>query len=85
MEREPLSPELDALWRGLWEEWQDNDEEDVVLDAAKLAEMETEIPALDGRVKTALAYLQRAKYIQYSSGVGDEGIEPILQDVYEPR
>jgi hypothetical protein len=36
-------------------------------------------------VKTALAYLQRAYYIQYRSGVGEEGIEPILYDVYEPR
>ncbi len=85
MEREPLSTELDALWRRLWEEWQDNGEEDVVLDPAKLAEMEAEIPALEGRIKTALAYLQRAYYIQYRSGVGDEGIEPILYDVYEPR
>jgi hypothetical protein len=36
-------------------------------------------------MKTALAYLQRARYIQYRSGVGDDGIEPILYDVYEPR
>ena len=73
MQREPLSPELDALWRRLWEEWQSSDEEDVFLDAEK------------GRVKTALAYLQRAYYIQYRSGVGEAGIEPILYDVYEPR
>ena len=33
MEREPLSPESDALWRRLWEIWQDNDEEDVILDS----------------------------------------------------
>jgi len=85
MEREPLSPELDALWRRLWSEWQNNDEEDVVLDPAKLEEIEAEVPALEGRLKTALAYLQRAYYIQYRSGVGDEGIEPILYDVYEPR
>jgi len=85
MQRDPLSPELDALWRKLWEEWQGNDEEDVVLDAGKLGEIESDIPALEGRVKTALAYLQRAYYIQYRSGVGDEGIEPILYDVYEPR
>ena len=85
MEREPLSTELDALWRRLWEEWQDNGEEDVVLDPATLATMEREIPALEGRIKTALAYLQRAYYIQYRSGVGEEGIEPILYDVYEPR
>ena len=52
---------------------------------AKLEEVEAEIPALDGRVKTVLAYLQRAYYIQYRSGVGEEGIEPILYDVYEPR
>ena len=85
MQREPLSQELDALWRRLWLLWQDNDEEDVVLDPAKLEEIEVEIPTLAGRVKTALAYLQRAYYIQYRSGVGEEGIKPILYDVYEPR
>jgi hypothetical protein len=85
MEREPLSPELDTLWRRLWLMWQNNDEEDVILDSARLEEIETEVPALEGRLKTALAYLQRAYYIQYRSGVGDEGIEPILYDVYEPR
>ena len=85
MQREPLSPELDALWRRLWLLWQDNDEEDIVLDPAKLEEIEGEIPTLKGRLKTALAYLQRAYYIQYRSGVGEEGIEPILYDVYEPR
>ena len=85
MQREPLSPELDTLWRRLWEEWQNNDEEDVILDSRKLEEIESDVPALQGRLKTALAYLQRAYYIQYRSGVGDEGIEPILYDVYEPR
>ena len=85
MEREPLSPEMDALWRALWEEWQDNDEEDVILDGGKLERIEADIPALEGRVKTALAYLQRARYIQYRTGVGDGGMEPILYDVYEPR
>jgi hypothetical protein len=85
MEREPLSPDLDTLWRRLWLMWQNNDEEDVILDSARLEEIEVEIPALEGRLKTALAYLQRAYYIQYRSGVGDEGIEPILYDVYEPR
>lgn len=85
MEREPLSPEADALWRRLWELWQDNDEEDVILDSTRLEDLEAEIPALEGRIKTALAYLQRARYVQYRSGVGDEGIEPILYDVYEPR
>ncbi len=85
MEREPLSPESDALWRRLWELWQENDEEDVILDSSKLADLEEEIPELSGRVKTALAYLQRARYIQYRSGVGEDGIEPILYDVYEPR
>lgn len=85
MEREPLSPEMDALWRALWDEWQANDEEDVILDGAKLSVVESDIPALEGRVKTALAYLQRARYIQYRTGVGEEGIEPILYDVYEPR
>ena len=84
MEREPLSPELDELWHRLWEEWQGNDEEDVVLDSAKLEKLEEEVPALEGRIKTALAYLQRAHYVQYRSGVGGGGIEPILYDVYEP-
>jgi hypothetical protein len=85
MEREPLSPETETLWRRLWEIWQDNDEEDVVLDAATLGDLEDEIPALEGRMKTALAYLQRARYIQYRSGVGEDGLEPILFDVYEPK
>ena len=85
MEREPLSPEADVLWRRLWEVWQDNDEEDVILDSGKLRDLEGEIPELEGRIKTALAYLQRARYIQYRSGVGEDGIEPILYDVYEPR
>lgn len=85
MEREPLSTELDTLWRMLWEEWQANGEEDIVLDPARLQEIEAELPALEGRIKTALAYLQRARYIQYQTGVGEEGIEPILYDVYEPR
>jgi hypothetical protein len=85
MQREPLSPELDSLWRLLWQEWQDNDEEDVILDPGKLSEIEASVPELQGRIKTALAYLQRAYYIQYRSGVGEEGIEPILYDVYEPR
>src|SRR5829696_7397942 len=85
MEREPLSSEADALWRRLWEIWQDNDEEDVVLDSGELADLEEEIPVLENRMKTALAYLQRARYIQYRSGVGEEGIAPILYDVYEPR
>jgi hypothetical protein len=85
MEREPLTPEAEALWRRLWEIWQLNDEEDVILDPATLGDLEAEIPTLSGRVKTALAYLQRARYIQYRSGVGEEGLEPILFDVYEPR
>ncbi len=85
MQREPLTPELDALWRRLWEEWQDNEEEDVVLDAGKLEDIEADIPPLKGRIKTALAYLQRAYYIQYRTGVGEDGIEPILYDVYEPK
>ena len=85
MEREPLSPEAEALWRRLWELWQENDEEDVVLDRPVLDDLEEDIPQLEGRIKTALAYLQRARYIQYNSGVGDEGLEPILYDVYEPR
>ena len=85
MEREPLSPEAEALWHRLWEIWQENDEEDVILDSATLGDLEAEIPTLSGRVKTALAYLQRARYIQYRSGVGEDGLEPILFDVYEPR
>lgn len=85
MEREPLSTELDTLWRMLWEEWQANGEVDILLDPARLQEIEAELPALEGRIKTALAYLQRARYIQYQTGVGEEGIEPILYDVYEPR
>lgn len=85
MEREPLSPEAEALWRNLWEVWQDNDEDDVVLDSSKIGDLEEKIPALEGRMKTELAYLQRARYIQYRSGVGEDGIEPILYDVYEPR
>ena len=85
MEREPLSPEAEALWHALWEIWQDNDEEDVILDSPTLGALEEEIPDLRGRMKTALAYLQRARYIQYRSGVGDDGLEPILFDVYEPR
>ncbi len=85
MEREPLSPETQALWHRLWEIWQENDEEDVVLDAAILGDLEEEIPDLEGRMKTALAYLQRARYIQYRSGVGEDGLESILFDVYEPR
>ena len=85
MDREPLSPEAEALWRRLWEIWQENDEEDVILDSATLGELEDEVPTLGGRIKTALAYLQRARYIQYRSGVGEEGLEPILFDVYEPR
>ena len=56
-----------------------------MLDSVKLEELEDEIPALKGRIKTALAYLQRARYVQYHSGVGGGGIEPILYDVYEPR
>ena len=85
MEREPLSPETEDLWRRLWEIWQESDEEDVVLDSTTLVELEEEIPALSGRIKTALAYLQRARYIQYRTGVGEDGLEPILFDVYEPR
>ena len=85
MEREPLTPETETLWRRLWEIWQENGEEDVVLDSTALTDLEEEIPELRDRAKTALAYLQRARYIQYRSGVGEEGLEPILFDVYEPR
>ncbi|CAN5875677.1 hypothetical protein BH23ACT11_BH23ACT11_25540 [soil metagenome] len=85
MEREPVTTENEALWLKLWDLWQENDEEDVILDSSKLEDIEQDVPALEGRVRTALAYLQRARYIQYRSGVGDEGIEPILYDVYEPR
>jgi hypothetical protein len=85
MEREPLTPETETLWRRLWEIWQENDEEDVVLDSTMLEDLGEEIPELRDRTKTALAYLQRARYIQYRSGVGEEGLEPILFDVYKPR
>ena len=85
MERQPLTPETETLWHRLWEIWRENEEEDVVLDSTTLADLEEEIPELRNRVKTALAYLQRARYIQYRSGVGEEGLEPILFDVYEPR
>ena len=85
MEREPLSAEAEALWLRLWEIWQDNDEDDVILDSSRLSDLEEEIPSLEGRIKTALAYLQRARYVQYRTGVGDDGIEPVLYDVYEPR
>jgi len=85
MEREPLSPEAEALWRALWEIWQENGEEDVILDSMTLGDLEDEIPDLSGRMKTALAYLQRSRYIQYRSGVGEDGLEPVLFDVYEPR
>jgi hypothetical protein len=57
----------------------------VVLDSTTLADLEEEIPELRDRAKTALAYLQRARYIQYRTGVGEEGLKPILFDVYEPR
>jgi hypothetical protein len=85
MEREPLSSEADALWRRLWEIWQENGEDDVILGSSELSDLEEEIPGLEGRIKTALAYLQRARYVQYRTGVGDDGLEPILYDVYEPR
>ncbi len=85
MEREPLSAEAEALWLRLWEIWQDNDEDDVILDSYRLSDIEADIPSLEGRIKTALAYLQRARYVQYRTGVGDDGIEPVLYDVYEPR
>lgn len=85
MEREPLTPETEALWRRLWELWQDNAEADVILDAQKVDDIEDEVPELAGKVRTSLAYLQRARYIQYRTGVGDEGLEPMIYDVYEPR
>lgn len=85
MEREPLSPENEALWRKLWEMWQDNGEADVILDAPKVKDIEDDIPALSSKVRTSLAYLQRARYIQYRTGVGGEGLEPMIYDVYEPR
>jgi hypothetical protein len=85
VEREPLSPENETLWRSLWAIWQENDEEDVILDPGRLEELEDEVPGLRGKVKTALAYLQRARYIQYRSGVAEGRIEPVLYDVYEPR
>lgn len=85
MERDPLTPEMEALWRRLWQLWQDADEADVILDTSRLEDLEAEIPALKGRVKTGIAYLQRAHYIQYRMGVGEDSLEPVVYDVYEPR
>ncbi|MBX6763733.1 MAG: hypothetical protein K6T51_13970 [Rubrobacteraceae bacterium] len=84
-EREPLTPETEALWRRLWEMWQENDEDDVILDSSRLEDLEDEIPELEGRIKTALAYLQRARYIQYRTGVSEGELTPVVFDVYEPR
>ena len=85
MDREALPPDEDALWRKLWQMWQDNDEEDVVIDSSKTSEIEDEIPNLEGKVRTSLAFLQRTRYIQYSSGISDGAIEPVLYDVHEPQ
>ena len=57
----------------------------MILASGRRESIEASFPALEGRIKTALAYLQRAHYIQYRSGVGEGGIEPVLYDVYEPR
>lgn len=85
MERETLAPDEERLWRKLWSLWQDNDEDDVIIDSSKIEEIEAEIPGLGGKVRTSLAFLQRTRYIQYRSGFSDGAIEPILYDVYEPE
>jgi len=85
MEREALPPDENSLWLKLWELWQAEDEEDVILDSSKVAEIEGEIPNLTGKVRTSLAFLQRTRYIQYRSGFSDGAIEPVLYDVYEPE
>ena len=85
MERETLPPDEERLWRKLWELWQHNDEEDVIIDSSKIEEIEEEIPNLEGKVRTSLAFLQRTRYIQYRSGFSDGAIEPILYDVFEPE
>lgn len=85
MERETLPPDEDRLWRKLWELWQDQNEEDVIIDSSKREEIEKEIPNLDGKVRTSLAFLQRTRYIQYRSGFSDGAIEPVLYDVLEPE
>lgn len=84
MERETLPPDEARLWHKLWELWQENDEEDVIIDSPKIEEIEEDIPNLGGKVRTSLAFLQRTRYIQYRSGFSDGAIEPILYDVYEP-
>lgn len=85
MDREALPSDEAALWRKLWEMWQANDEEDVIIDSSRTEEIEEEIPNLEGKVRTSLAFLQRTRYIQYSSGISDGAIEPVLYDVYEPQ
>lgn len=84
MERETLPPDEEKLWHKLWELWQENDEEDVIIDSPKIEEIEEDIPNLGSKVRTSLAFLQRTRYIQYRSGFSDGAIEPILYDVYEP-
>ncbi|WP_047866464.1 hypothetical protein [Rubrobacter aplysinae] len=85
MERETLPQDEERLWRKLWDLWQEADEEDVIIDSSKREEIEEEIPSLESRVRTSLAFLQRTRYIQYRSGFSDGAIEPILYDVLEPE
>lgn len=85
MERETLPPDEEALWRKLWDMWQAEDEEDVIVDSSKIENIESDIPNLEGKVRTSLAFLQRTRYIQYRSGFSDGAIEPVLYDVYEPQ
>ena len=85
MEREPLPPRQSALAQAVGDlAGQRRGGRDPRLLRTRRS-WKTRSPDLEKRMKTALAYLQRARYIQYRSGVGEEGLEPILYDVYEPR
>lgn len=85
MERETLPKDEERLWRKLWDLWQEAGEEDVIIDSSKREEIEGEVPNLEGKVRTSLAFLQRTRYIQYRSGFSDGAIEPVLYDVLEPE
>jgi hypothetical protein len=85
VERETLPKDEERLWRKLWDLWQEAGEEDVIIDSSKREEIEGEVPNLEGKVRTSLAFLQRTRYIQYRSGFSDGAIEPVLYDVLEPE
>jgi hypothetical protein len=85
VERETLPKDEERLWRRLWDLWQEANEEDVIIDSSKIEDIEEEIPNLQDKVRTSLAFLQRTRYIQYRSGFSDGAIEPILYDVLEPE